>query len=76
MRRCHVEVCVETPRLGNPRLLFTGSFQEDADVGSGWAIHPGGKRFLMVVEDEKPQQVSRIVVVENWFSEIEELAGR
>jgi serine/threonine-protein kinase len=60
-----------TPRLGVPRLLFEGGFQADADVGSSWAIHPDGKRFLMVVEDENPQQASRLVVVENWFAEIE-----
>jgi hypothetical protein len=65
-----------TLRLGNPRLLFSGNFQVDADVGSSWAIHPDGKRFLMVVEQEKRGQASRLVVVENWLAEIEAHPGR
>jgi serine/threonine-protein kinase len=65
-----------TLRLGDPRLLFTGNFQQDADVGSSWAIHPDGKRFLMAVQEEDLRQASRLVVVENWFAEIEELLGR
>ncbi len=65
-----------TPRFGEPRLLFSGSFQEDADVGSSWAIHPDGKRFLMVAEDERPKRASRLIVVQNWFSEIEQSLGR
>lgn len=64
-----------TPRLGEPRLLFSGSFQEDADVGPSWAIHPDGKRFLMVAEDERPKRASRLIVVQNWFSEIEQSLG-
>nr|NIV49578.1 hypothetical protein [Gammaproteobacteria bacterium] len=59
-----------------PRLLFSGSFQEDADVGLSWAIHPDGKRFLMVAEDERPKQASRLIVVQNWFSDIEQLLAR
>ncbi len=65
-----------TLRLGVPRLLFSGDFQKDADVGLSWAIHPDGERFLMVVQDEDPMRSSQLIVVENWFAEIEKLVGR
>jgi Tol biopolymer transport system component len=57
-----------------PRLLFEASgFQ--GGVPRCWDISLDGQRFLMVkLEDRKPAPLTEMVLVENWFEELERLA--
>ncbi len=63
-------------RPGTPEALFQGNYRA-VDVGRhAYGVSPDGQRFLMIKddgggsEDEGPQ----IVIVENWFEELERLA--
>jgi len=40
-----------------------------------WDISPDGERFLMVqLEERKPQPLTEMVLVQNWFEELRGLA--
>ena len=40
----------------------------------GWDISLDGSRFLMVkVEERKPQPVTEMILVQNWFEELQRL---
>jgi Tol biopolymer transport system component len=62
------------PELGfeEPRVLFQGHFLYSVDAGRAYAVGPDG-RFLMI-RSELPGLASELVVVQNWFAEIERLA--
>ncbi len=64
---------------GKPRLLFEQpGFQKDLRAGD-WDLSLDGQRFLMVkFEDRKPQPVTELILVQNWFGELKRLvpAGR
>jgi hypothetical protein len=60
--------------LETPRLLFEGHFFFGVDAGRAYAVAPDG-RFLMI-RGELPGHASELVVVQNWFAEIERLAPR
>jgi serine/threonine-protein kinase len=51
--------------LGVPRPLFS---LQAVGVGNMYCPAPGGRRFLMVVE-ESGQTAGRLVLVQNWFEE-------
>jgi len=61
-----------------PRLLFR---QPEGQLGYGgsdpiraWDRSPDGKRFLMVqLEERKPQPLTEMVLVQNWFEEVRRL---
>ncbi len=59
---------------GKPRLLF-----EQAGYATGgpircWDISPDGKRFLMIkLEEGRPQPVTEMILVQNWFEELKRL---
>jgi hypothetical protein len=57
-----------------PRLLFEApGFQ--AGIPRCWDMSLDGQRFLMVkLEDRKPAPLTEMVLVENWFEELERLA--
>jgi len=59
-------------RLGPERLLLEGDFVPGIRWGRKWDIHPDGERFLVLRVDgsESPDE---ILVVRNWFSELEQL---
>ncbi len=58
-----------------PRLVFDKSGYSDSDPGHCWDIAPDGDRFLMVKLDErKPQPLTEMVLVQNWFEEVRRLA--
>jgi hypothetical protein len=63
-----VETSATGLRLGRPQLLFEGHYR-DATFTRGWAVHPDGKRFLMLEDDEDPE----FRVVFNWFEELKRL---
>jgi hypothetical protein len=53
-----------------PVELFEGPFTLDLMGHQRWDVAPDGQRFLMV----ENSQDYRIVVVQNWFEELERLA--
>ncbi len=59
--------------VGEPRLLFEGRYKRGSDILGGYAVAPDG-RFLMIQEPEKPARATELIVVPNWFSEIERLS--
>jgi len=58
-----------------PRLLFVLPECAMAAPIRGWDISPDGQRFLMEKEYErKPQPVTEMILVQNWFEELKRLA--
>jgi serine/threonine-protein kinase len=58
-----------------PRLLFEQPGYASRHPIRGWDISPDGERFLMVkLEERKPQPVTEMVLVQNWFEELRRLA--
>jgi serine/threonine-protein kinase len=57
---------------GKPRLLF-----KEPGLGGGgraWDLSLDGQRFLMVkLEERKPQPVTEMILVQNWFEELKRL---
>jgi serine/threonine-protein kinase len=57
-----------------PRLVFEKPGYEKAAPFRGWDISHDGQRFLMVKEEEmKPQPVTEMILVQNWFEELKRL---
>jgi predicted Ser/Thr protein kinase len=55
---------------GKPRLLF----EKPGFYSSGWDLSSDGRRFLMIkLEDRKPQPVTELVLVQNWFEDLKRL---
>jgi hypothetical protein len=60
---------------GKPWLLFKGLGLARGWPIRGWDISHNGQRFLIVKQGErKPQPVTELVLVQNWFEEIKRLA--
>ncbi len=57
--------------IGNPRLLFEGSFLNPSWLAN-YDVSPDGQRFLMLQPNE--QQQMQLNVVLNWFEELKRLA--
>ncbi len=58
-----------------PKLLFEQAGYGGTSPIRGWDISPDGKRFLMVQNEErKPQPLTEMVLVQNWFQEVRRLA--
>ena len=58
-----------------PHLLFEQAGYGRAGPIRGWDISLDGKRFLMVkLEEQKPQPVTEMILVQNWFEELKRLA--
>ena len=57
-----------------PRLLFKSADFRCAGPSKMWDISPDGQRFLMVKFNErKPQPVTELILVQNWFEELKRL---
>ena len=57
-----------------PRFLFEQPGYEASGPIRGWDISPDGRRFLMVkLEERKPQPVTEMILVQNWFEELKRL---
>jgi hypothetical protein len=64
---------------GKPRLLFEKPGFQGGYTNQTWDLSMDGQRFLMVkFEDKKPQPVTEMILVQNWFEELKRLvpAGR
>jgi eukaryotic-like serine/threonine-protein kinase len=58
-----------------PKLLFEQPGYCAGDPIRSWDISPDGERFLMVkLEERKPQPLTEMVLVQNWFEELRRLA--
>jgi dipeptidyl aminopeptidase/acylaminoacyl peptidase len=59
---------------GRPRLLFEQQGFSSATPVRNWGLWPDGQGFLMVKLDErKPEPVTEITLVQNWFEELKRL---
>jgi len=59
---------------GKPRLLFEALRFAWGWPSRSWDISPDGQRFLMVKQEErKPQPVTEMILVLNWFEELRRL---
>ncbi len=60
---------------GTPELLFNGNF--DLGLGRSYDVSPDGHRFLMVIDSVAADGIggpaAQIIVVQNWFTELERL---
>lgn len=62
-------------RLGEPRQLFEGRYHRCSDGGANsYGVSPNGLRFLVVGFDEDPRSARELMVVLNWFEELNRLA--
>jgi Tol biopolymer transport system component len=59
-------------RAGRPRVLFRGSFLQVPGVSHD--ISPDGRRQLVLL-GPAAETTNRLVVVTNWFAEVERLGG-
>ena len=59
---------------GKPRLLFERAGYKLSHPTRSWDISADGQRFLMVrLEERKPQPVTEMILVQNWFEELKRL---
>jgi serine/threonine-protein kinase len=71
-----IAVPIETDpnfRQGNPEVVFEGNYHL-FQGGPNYDVSPDGERFLMIRQDEGASSTSQIIVVQNWFEELERLA--
>jgi hypothetical protein len=60
---------------GKPRLLFDRPGYAPGSPSRSWDLSPDGRGFLMVkLERREPAPVTEMVIVENWFQELERMA--
>ena len=68
--------------IGETRRLFSGGFVASNDMGRGYALAPDGRSFLLAqLEGSTPTtsysaSAKELVVVQNWFAELNELAAK
>ncbi len=59
---------------GKPHLLFERPGFRTMDLNPCWDISVDGQKFLMVkLDDRKPQPVTEMILVMNWFEELKRL---
>ena len=57
-----------------PRLLFKAQGYSTGGVIRAWDLSRDGQRFLMVKNEErKPQPVTEMILIQNWFEELKRL---
>ena len=70
-----ITVSVETDPsfvAGNPEVLFEGQYVGGLS-GRSYDVSPDGEQFLMIKQVEDVSATSQIIVVLNWFTELERL---
>jgi serine/threonine-protein kinase len=59
---------------GKPRLLFEKQGLVWGSPARNWDLWPDGQGFIMVKEEEiKPQPVTEMILIQNWFEELKRL---
>lgn len=59
--------------VGNPEVVFEGQYF-GALGGRSYDVSPDGEQFLMIREVESSAATQQIIVVQNWFEELDRLA--
>ncbi len=62
----------ETPQLGKPRLLFERHFY-NSGLGGDYDVMPDGQYFIMLDDSASEPRPTELVLVRNWFQELERL---
>jgi DNA-binding winged helix-turn-helix (wHTH) protein/Tol biopolymer transport system component len=60
---------------GSPRVLFEGEFEPGGTSTANYDVTADGRRLLMIKPAATSSTPSRLVVVENWFAELQEKLG-
>jgi Tol biopolymer transport system component len=62
---------------GTPTLLFEGRFAvSTVSGGDAWYdVSPDGKRFLMLKTEDAPNGTARIIIVQDWTTELKRLVS-
>ncbi len=60
-----------TLALGEPKVLFEGSYAMDNQFNGYYDVSQDGQRFLMVKEEQREQDQIRVIL--NWFEELKRL---
>ncbi len=61
--------------IGKPEALFESHQFGVSQENTCWDVSPDDQRFLMVKREDRPlQPVTELVLIQNWFEEIERLA--
>ena len=58
---------------GNPEVVFEGQYFGEQG-GRAYDVSPDGERFLMIKPVESMSITSQIIIVQNWFEELNRLA--
>jgi serine/threonine-protein kinase len=74
-RMMAVSVDPRTGTLGTPDVLFTGPYLYSVRQSRSYDVTPDGERFLMVKRSEEARPRT-IVVVTNWFEELNTKVGQ
>jgi len=59
---------------GTPEEMFAGLYMNNLGSTPNYDMSPDGQRFLVVDESNRPSERAALVVVENWFEELNRLA--
>jgi serine/threonine-protein kinase len=59
---------------GTPEEMFAGLYRNDLGSTPNYDVSRDGQRFVIIDESEQRSRRSVLVVVENWFEELERLA--
>ena len=62
-------------RASRPRILFEDRFVPGTPYGRNYDVDRTGKRFLMIGSAATTTTSTQIVVVQNWFNELNDLLG-
>ncbi|HEY5623866.1 MAG TPA: hypothetical protein VIV14_08890, partial [Gammaproteobacteria bacterium] len=68
-----VEATDQTFIPGRPEVILEGDYASFEQGGRSYDVSPDGERFLMMKDAASAAGRSRIVVVENWFEEVQRL---
>ncbi len=65
-----------TLRLGEPELLFEGSYFSSSDAGASFSLSPDGSKLLLARRESDIRRASYLVVVQDWLTDVERLTAR
>ena len=71
-----IAVSIETDpsfTVGNPAVVFEGQYY-GSQGGRSYDVSPDGERFLLIKQAQDASARPQIVVVQNWFEELNRLA--
>jgi serine/threonine-protein kinase len=57
---------------GTPTTLFERSYEIPNVGGRQFDVAPDGRRFLMMKQSDQTKEPGRLIVVENWFTELQQ----